>query len=173
VAVTVHQFEGDPPIQKQVARTLTEAGETLAIAESLTGGLVGALVTTVPGSSDFFDRSLVTYSHEAKHEELSVERNVLEGVGAVDGTVAEQMARGAQEVAGTTWGVSTTGIAGPTTNERGDPVGRVYIGVVSVRDGEEVTSVSVQRYDFEGSRSEIKEKAARQALEDLHAMATA
>jgi len=171
--MTVHQFEGEPPIQEQVAHTLTEAGETLAVAESLTGGLVGALVTAVPGSSDFFDRSLVTYTYEAKHEELSVEQHVLEEVGAVNGAVAEQMARGAQETAGTTWGLSTTGIAGPTTNDRGDPVGTVYIGVVSARDGQKEKTVSVQGYDFEGSRSEIREKAARQALEDLYAMATA
>ena len=83
------------------------------------------------------------------------------------------MARGVRDVAETTWGVSTTGIAGPTTNDRGDPVGTVYVGVVRAREGDEETSLSVQRYDFEGGRGVIKERAARQALEDLHAMATA
>ncbi len=172
--LTVHQFEGEPPVQRQVAQTLTEAGETLAIAESLTGGLVGALVTAVPGSSDFFDRSLVAYTHEAKHEELSVQQHVLEEIGAVNETVAEQMARGVLEVADTTWGLSTTGIAGPTTNDRGDPVGVVFVGVARAHaDSEDHPSATVQRYDFEGERSAVKEKAARQALEDLHAMATA
>lgn len=168
--LTVHQFETDPPIQNEVAQTLTEAEETLAIAESLTGGLVGALVTAVPGSSEFFDRALVTYTHEAKRDELAVGREVLDDRGAVNDVVAEQMARGVRDVAGTTWGVSTTGIAGPTTNEREDPVGRVYIGVVC--NGDESPAAAVQRYDFEGSRDEIKERAARQALEDLYAMAT-
>lgn len=170
----MYQFESQPAVQTQVADTLTAANESLAVAESLTGGLVGALVTEVPGSSDFFDRSLVTYTYEAKREELGVQQVVLSEIGAVNGIVAEQMARGVRNVAGTTWGLATTGVAGPPDEAHDEPVGTVYVGVVrGATDGYEETAAQVSQYEFDGSRSEIKERAARQALRDLSTMAVA
>lgn len=170
----MYRFEDQPPVQEEAASALAGAGESLAVAESLTGGLVGALLTEVPGASDFFDRSLVTYTYEAKREELGVQQVVLGEIGAVNGIVAEQMARGVRNMAGTTWGLSTTGIAGPPDEEHDQPVGTVYVGVArGATDGYESTAVDVEQYRFGGGRSEIKEQAARQALEDLEEKAAA
>jgi nicotinamide-nucleotide amidase len=164
----VYQFESEPAVQTQVADALTTAGESVAVAESITGGLVGALVTEVPGSGGFFDRSLVTYTYEAKRDELGVQRSVLQDIGAVNETVAEQMARGARNAAGTAWGLATTGLAGPPDEKHDQPVGTVYIGVVrGPTGGHGKSTVQVSEYAFDGSRSEIKERAARQALQNL------
>lgn len=168
----MYEFEGTPSVQSQVARVIGDSDESLAVAESLTGGLVGALVTDEPGASGFFDRALVTYTYEAKREELGVQQEVLDRIGAVNGIVAEQMARGVRNMAGTTWGVSTTGIAGPPDDEHEQPVGTVYVGVVrSAVGGYEETDVTIERYEFDGSRGEIKELAAREALVTLLSMA--
>ena len=80
-------------IEERVGDALRERGEFVATAESCTGGLVGSLITDVPGSSDYFDRSYVTYTYDAKQEELGVPREVLDAEGAVSEPVARQMAR--------------------------------------------------------------------------------
>jgi nicotinamide-nucleotide amidase len=158
----------DVPIEKRVGETLRERGETLAVAESCTGGLVGSLVTDVPGSSAYFERSLVTYSYDAKQELLAVSREALDDHGAVSEPVAREMARAVRDTAGTDWGVATTGVAGPTGGSPETPVGTVYIGVAHAAPWETGQSGStVTRYEFDGSRTEVKDKIARQALADL------
>jgi len=117
------------PIEKTLGDLLTERGETLATAESLTGGLVGSRVTEVPGASAYFDRGFVTYAYDAKRELLGVSRESLDAEGAVSAAVAEQMAAGARDHADTTWAVATTGIAGPDGGTAEKPVGLVYVGV--------------------------------------------
>ena len=102
------------PVESVVGDLLTERGETLATAESLTGGLVGSRVTDVPGASAYFDRGFVTYAYDAKRELLGVSRESLDAEGAVSATVAEQMAAGARDRADTTWGVATTGHTRPS-----------------------------------------------------------
>jgi len=160
--------DDESPIEERVGDALREREATVAVAESCTGGLIGSLLTDVPGSSDYFDRSLVTYSYDAKLEELAVSREALDGEGAVSEPVARQMARGVRDRAGTTWGVSTTGIAGPTGGTEAKPVGTVFIGVARAGpwdSGE--SSAAVRRYEFDGSRIEIKRQIAEQALTDL------
>ncbi len=155
-------------IEATVGDALRDRGEFLAAAESCTGGLIGSLLTDVPGSSDYFDRSVVTYSYEAKMEALGVPREVLDDVGAVSSPVAEQMARGVRDAAGVTWGVATTGIAGPTGGTEEKPVGTVYIAVSHAADwGTGDSWCTVERYVFDGSRREIKRKIAERALEDI------
>ena len=149
--------------------SLRDRGAFVATAESCTGGLIGSLLTDVPGSSDYFDRSIVTYSYDAKMEHLGVPREVLDDVGAVSEPVAEQMARGVRDTAGVTWGVATTGIAGPTGGTDQKPVGTVYIAISNAAEwGTGESRCRVERYVFDGSRREIKRQIAERALEDLH-----
>ena len=155
-------------IERQVGETLRERGETVAVAESCTGGLVGSLLTDVPGSSAYFDRSLVTYSYDAKQALLAVSREALDAHGAVSEPVARQMARAVRDTAGTDWGVATTGVAGPTGGSPETPVGTVYIAVAHAAPWEtEASDCTVSHYEFEGSRTEVKRAIAERALEDL------
>ena len=163
-------MEEDPPIEARVGDRLRAAGETVGVAESLTGGLVGSLLTDVPGASDYFDRGIVAYSNDAKREELGVSREALDAAGAVSARVAREMAAGVRDAAGTTWGVSTTGIAGPTGGRVGKPVGLVFVGVAYAGEwGTETSFAEARRYVFDGDRGAVKERSARQALRDLAA----
>ncbi|MFC5279287.1 CinA family protein [Halorubrum rubrum] len=147
---------------------LTDREETLATAESLTGGLVGSTVTDVPGSSAYFDRGYVTYAYDAKREELGVARETLDEHGAVSGPVAREMAAGARDHADATWGVSTTGVAGPGGGTGEKPVGLVYVGVAYAApwgSGESFTR-SV-RAEFAGDRDAVKRASVERALDEL------
>lgn len=155
-------------IERQVGELLRDRSETLAVAESCTGGLVGSMITDVPGSSDYFDRSLVTYSYAAKREALGVDRQLLDDHGAVSDPVAREMAVGVRDRAGTTWGLSTTGIAGPSGGTAEKPVGTVFIGVAGPRPAGD-TGPRVVRHEFDGSRTAIKRSIAEQALRELRA----
>lgn len=160
----MEKFAESPPVEVEVGEALEARDETIATAESCTGGLIGALLTEVPGSSAYYDRSVVTYSVESKMELLAVERGALEEHGAVSQPVARMMAEGVRDTAGTTWGVSTTGVAGPTRIEEAD-VGEVYVGVAFAGEwGEGETYSRVEHHEFSGSRWEVKELMARQAL---------
>ena len=155
-------------IEERVGEALRERGEFVATAESCTGGLVGSLITDIPGASDYFDRSYVTYTYDAKQEELGVPREVLDAEGAVSEPVARQMARAARDAAGVAWGAATTGIAGPTGGTDEKSVGTVYVAVARAAEwGTGNSRTSVERYVFDGTRTEIKRKIAEQVLEDL------
>jgi nicotinamide-nucleotide amidase len=107
---------------------LIARGETIATAESLTGGLVAAALTSVPGSSAAVRGGIVSYATDVKADLLGVPADLLERHGAVHGAVAEAMAQGARERLGATAGVATTGVAGPDPAE-GKPVGMVFVAV--------------------------------------------
>jgi len=156
------------PIEKTLGDLLTERGETLATAESLTGGLVGSRVTEVPGASAYFDRGFVTYAYDAKRELLGVSRESLDAEGAVSAAVAEQMAAGARDHADTTWAVATTGIAGPDGGTAEKPVGLVYVGVAYAAPwGTEASFVRTERVVLNGDRGAVKRKAVDTALDAL------
>lgn len=112
----------------EVLRLLQARGETLAVAESLTGGLVAAEVTAVPGASRVFRGSVTAYATELKHEVLGVDGTLLAERGAVDAEVALQMAAGVRKVMGADWGIATTGVAGPDPQD-GQAVGTVFVAV--------------------------------------------
>ncbi|GAB4221684.1 MAG: competence/damage-inducible protein A [Salibacteraceae bacterium] len=114
-----------------VGRLLKKYGFTLSVAESCTGGYISHLITSVPGSSNYYMGSAVVYSYEAKVKVLNVNRADLESVGAVSEEVAMQMARGVRELYNTDFAVSSTGIAGPGGGTPQKPVGTVWIGVSS------------------------------------------
>ena len=155
-------------VRDELKETFDGRGEYVAVAESATGGLVGSLVTDVPGASDFFDRSVVTYTYDSKMEELCVSREALDEHGAVSAPVARGMARGVRDKAGATWGVATTGIAGPTGGTAQNPVGTVYVGVAYAGDwGTETSYCDVERYVFDGDRRANKREFAEAALRKL------
>ncbi|ELZ42772.1 damage inducible protein CinA [Halorubrum saccharovorum DSM 1137] len=156
------------PIEETLGDLLTDRGETLATAESLTGGLVGSRVTDVPGASAYFDRGFVTYAYDAKREVLGVSRESLDAEGAVSAPVAEQMAAGARDRADTTWAVATTGIAGPDGGTEDKPVGLVYVGVAYAAPwGTEESFVRTERAVLDGDRGTVKRKAVDTALAAL------
>ena len=164
----MREFASDPPVEVRVGDALRGAGSSVAVAESCTGGLIGSLLTDVPGSSAYFDRSVVTYSYDAKLEELGVARESLDDHGAVSEPVAAEMAAGARDTAGVDWAIATTGIAGPDGGTPEKPVGTVYVGLAYRGEwgtGESYTTV--ERHAVDGSRTEIKERIARRALETL------
>lgn len=116
-------------LEAEVGRCLASRGQTLAVAESCTGGLISHLITQVPGSSGYFLLSAVTYANSAKITVLGVRPDTLETCGAVHETTAMEMAEGARRVAGSDWAVSTTGIAGPGGEPTSKKVGTVCIGL--------------------------------------------
>jgi nicotinamide-nucleotide amidase len=160
--------DGENSVAERVGEALRERDETLAVAESCTGGLIGSLVTDVPGASDYFDRAVATYSYDAKRDVLAVARETLDGHGAVSEPVAREMARGVRDTADVDWGVATTGIAGPTGGDEENPVGTAYVGVAHAAPwGSGGSFARVERYEFDGSRTEIKRAVAERALSDL------
>jgi nicotinamide-nucleotide amidase len=138
-------------------------GETVASAESLTGGLVADAFVSVPGTSAVFRGGVVAYHTDLKSSLLGVPDDLLAERGAVDGDVAREMARGVRERFGADWGVSTTGVAGPDPQDGAEP-GRVFVAVSGAR-GEEVREL-----DLPGDREHIRQAAAEQALLLLEAV---
>ena len=118
-------------MQRVVGGLLTTKQATLAVAESCTGGLISHLLTNVPGSSGYFLFSGVTYSNEAKKKVLGVSSEVLQQYGAVHEEIVKQMAQGVRRVAGATYGLATSGIAGPDGGTDEKPVGTVCIGLAT------------------------------------------
>ena len=158
----------DRELPMAVGDALRDREETIAVAESCTGGLIGAAITAVPGASDYFDAGLATYAYDAKRRHLGVSREALDEHGAVSEPVARQMAQGVRDVTDVTWGVATTGIAGPTGGTDDDPVGTVYIGISYAGPwGSEESYVTVSRYVFDGDRAAVRAKTVDRALEDL------
>lgn len=133
-----------------VVEKATAAGATVATAESLTGGLVAAMLTSVPGSSASVRGGIVSYVNEVKAEVLGVSEDVLARQGAVDELVALQMARGALRELGSDVSVAVTGIAGPTGAEPGKPVGTVWIGCATAK------KTHAACHHFEGGREAVR-----------------
>ncbi|HZW02565.1 MAG TPA: CinA family protein [Anaerolineaceae bacterium] len=152
-------------LEDRLGTALKRAGYRLATAESCTGGLVGHLITNVPGSSDYYLGGVTAYSNEIKQALLGVRPDTLDQFGAVSQETVIEMARGVRArfsaVAGgnRVIGVSVSGIAGPGGAMPGKPVGLVWIGL-STPDGE-----AAYRYVYAGGRVENKESSARQALQ--------
>ncbi|WP_406174134.1 CinA family protein [Streptomyces sp. NBC_00996] len=148
-----------------VVRLLMVKGETLAVAESLTGGLVAAEITAVPGASQVFRGSVTAYATELKHELLGVDATLLAERGAVDPQVAAQMAVGVRKALGADWGIATTGVAGPEPQD-GQPVGTVFVAV----DGPSQASFhpagggKVTPLRLNGDRAEIRMESVRSVL---------
>jgi PncC family amidohydrolase len=139
------------------ARCLAE-GRTVSTAESCTGGLVGHVITEVPGSSDYYLGGAVSYSDAVKHATLGVPTEMLERHGAVSAQVAVAMAEGARRAFASDLAVAVTGIAGPGGGSEAKPVGLTYIAV------SDEAGHDVQRHHWGGDRSQNKLDSARAAL---------
>ncbi|WP_328319973.1 CinA family protein [Streptomyces sp. NBC_00388] len=137
----------------RVLELLADRGETLAVAESLTGGLLAAELTSVPGASRVFRGSLTAYATALKQEILGVDGALLAERGAVDPDVARQMAAGVRRVLGADWGMATTGVAGPDMQD-GQPVGTVYVAVSGPDGGDNLVSLRLK-----GDRAEIRRES--------------
>jgi nicotinamide-nucleotide amidase len=145
---------------ESVLRLLAERGATLAVAESLTGGLVAAALASVPGASRGFRGSVTAYATELKHRLLGVDAELLAARGAVDPLVARQMAEGVRDRLGADWGVSTTGVAGPEPQD-GQPVGTVFVAVAGPGGS------AVEALRLAGDRAAIRAASVQAALELL------
>ncbi|MEE2035692.1 nicotinamide-nucleotide amidohydrolase family protein [Nocardiopsis sp. CT-R113] len=141
-----------------VHRALWERGETCATAESLTGGLIGAHLTAVPGSSRTYRGGVVTYATDTKTGVLGVPEDLLAEHGAVHPEVAAHMARGVRRLLGADHGVAVTGVAGPEPQD-GQPVGTVHVAVAT-RD----ERTTVHQFRFTGDRSGIRYRTVEGAL---------
>ncbi|MER5746930.1 CinA family protein [Streptomyces sp. NPDC059913] len=146
-----------------VLALLGERGESLAVAESLTGGLVAAELTSVPGSSRSFRGSVTAYATPLKRDVLGVDGALLAERGAVDPEVARQMAAGVRRVLGADWGVATTGVAGPDPQD-GKAVGTVYVAVAGPGGAENIAALRLN-----GGRADIRRESVRSALTLLSA----
>lgn len=148
-------------LEQTVGRLLLERRLTLAVAESCTGGLIADRITNVPGSSNYFERSYVTYSNDSKLADLGVPISLIRDHGAVSREVAEAMASGVRSKSNTDLGLSTTGIAGPSGGSPEKPVGLVWVGFSDRTGG------LALRFNFGDDRRRTKERAAQAALELL------
>lgn len=146
----------------RLGRLLQARGAFLAVAESCTGGLIAKDITDVPGSSQWFERGLVTYSNAAKQELLGVSPELLEQSGAVSRECALAMARGLLVMTPAHYAVAVTGIAGPGGGTPGKPVGLVWVAWAR-RGGK----VEAKKLFLKGSRSAIRRKSADAALDGL------
>jgi PncC family amidohydrolase len=146
-------------LEKTIGNLLRKKGWTLSIAESCTGGLICDRITNVPGSSDYFEGGMVNYSNESKAKHLWIPLDYIKKYGAVSPQVAKRMAQGIRKTFNTTFGLSTTGVAGPTGGTQRSPIGRVFIGVAKGK------RTWVKKLDLRGSRREIKRKATEKGLQ--------
>jgi nicotinamide-nucleotide amidase len=151
--------EDHETLEEAVARGLAEAGKTIAIAESCTGGLVAGRLTNVPGISECFVEGVVAYSNAAKERRLGVPGELFETTGAVGEDVARAMAEGVRERAGTDLGVGVTGIAGPTGGTPEKPVGTVHLAVASAE------GTVHRKYVLRGGRAQVRDRAVKHALD--------
>ncbi|MCW2834034.1 MAG: CinA family protein [Nocardioides sp.] len=148
---------------RQLVEVLTARGETIATAESLTGGQLAALFTSVPGASACFLGGVVSYATAVKASLLSVSESVIDKHGVVSAECAGAMASGARTLLGATYGVATTGVAGPDRQED-KPVGLVWVAVAGPE------GVQARMLDLEGDRATIQAGSCRGALSVLDGM---
>ncbi|HKC19687.1 MAG TPA: CDP-diacylglycerol--glycerol-3-phosphate 3-phosphatidyltransferase [Candidatus Dormibacteraeota bacterium] len=155
----------EPSLAGELAEVLRQSGLTVAVAESITGGMIGSAITDEPGSSEYFIGGVIAYSNEVKRKDLDVPADMLETVGAVSSDVAVAMAKGARTRLGTSLAVATTGIAGPSAAGTSKPIGLTYIAVASD------AGAFAREFTFSGDRAAIRRHAAEEALRLLIAEA--
>lgn len=152
-----------------VGRTLAERGLTLATSESLTGGLLGATITAVPGASQYYLGGVVVYATEQMARIGGVNPSVLKSHGVISEQTAVEMVMGVQRLTGADYALAASGVAGPAPQE-GHPPGVVWIAVAGPRVGALRPSPVALRFEFEGDRGPVREQtvaAALQMLRDL------
>ena len=151
----------DGELPDKISNMLKNQKLVIATAESCTGGLIAHTLTNISGSSEYFDRGIVTYSNRAKMELLDVPEDMLKKYGAVSMEVAKIMAKNVRIKSNVDIGISTTGIAGPTGGSKEKPVGLVFIAVSTERN------TAVKKFNFSGDRSQNKKSTCDAALDML------
>lgn len=146
-------------LASEVYDTLKEKSKTITTAESCTGGMIGEVLTSVSGMSEFFNYGFITYSNEAKINLLDVKKETLDAFGAVSSQVVSQMALGALKKANADISVSVSGIAGPTGDTRTKKVGLCFIGIAT-KEG----VLKSYEFNFKGSRQEVRMQCVKTAL---------
>jgi nicotinamide-nucleotide amidase len=157
VGTYVYGYDEDT-LPEVLGRELLLRKQTIAFAESCTGGLVSSMMTDVPGSSEYVKGSVVSYTNEVKNQVISVSKTTLSKKGAVSEEAALEMVKGVREVIGSDLAVSITGLAGPGGGTRKKPVGLVYIAVA------DANGTLCRQFNFTGTRTQIKQRAAMAAL---------
>jgi len=152
----------DESLEEVVVKLLTERKETVATAESCTGGLLAHRITNVPGASAVFLAAYVTYSNDAKVDALGFVSDLIKKHGAVSEPVARAMAEGARARARSTYAIATTGIAGPTGGSAEKPAGTVYVALASANQ-----ETFVRKFFFPSDRETFKQMASQAAFELL------
>jgi nicotinamide-nucleotide amidase len=149
------------PLEEVVGEMLRERHNTLSVAESCTGGLLGERITSVPGSSTYFLGGFITYASRMKVEWLGVSEDIIARCGAVSKETAEAMALGARRRTGSTYALAITGVAGPDAGGEKAPVGTIYVGLA------DAAGCSVLHRQFIGDRTRIRQFATQMALDML------
>ncbi|MER2139006.1 MAG: competence/damage-inducible protein A [Succiniclasticum sp.] len=157
VGTYVYGYDNDT-LPEVLGKELLARQQTIAFAESCTGGLASSMMTDVPGSSEYVKGSVISYTDEVKNQVIHVSKTTLAKKGAVSEETALEMAKGAREAIGSDMAVSITGLAGPGGGTRKKPVGLVYIAVADA-NGE-----ACRKFSFGGTRTQIKYRAAMAAL---------
>jgi len=155
----MHLIDGELP--DRLSNMLKNQKLVIATAESCTGGLIAHTLTNISGSSEYFDRGIISYSNRAKMELLDVPENMLKKHGAVSMEVAKTMAKSVRIKSNVDIGISTTGIAGPTGGSKEKPVGLVFIAVSTEKN------TVVKKFNFSGDRSQNKKSTSDAALDML------
>jgi competence/damage-inducible protein CinA C-terminal domain len=146
---------------QSLGKILTQRRLTIAVAESCTGGMIGAAITRVPGSSAYFKGGVIAYSNEIKEKVLGVPKGILETKGAVSAEVVEAMAKGAAKVCAASCSIAVSGIAGPDGGSTNKPVGLVWIGIC-VKD-----DVQSFKCNFAGNRERVRKEATKEGLRKM------
>lgn len=155
--------ESAPAVAGWLLEELIGRGETLAVAESLTGGLVAGCLTAAQGSSRAFRGSVTAYATDVKRDVLGVDGGLLDEQGAVDPEVACRMAEGARRLLRADWGLSTTGVAGPDPQD-GKPVGLVYVAVAGPGSAVGGDGTRARELRLPGDRASVRKGAVLAAL---------
>lgn len=145
----------------QVGLHLATKKQKLVTAESCTGGMIAEVLTTIPGSSKWFERGFITYSLDSKIELLGVPKQLITRFSAVSEPVVKYMALGALKNSHADWAIATTGIAGPTGGTETTPVGTVFIAWASTN------TIEAQSFHYSGNRNHIRKEATKTALLQL------
>lgn len=156
--LNIYATDRDTTLEQSVVELLSTNALVLATCESCTGGMVASKIIDVPGASEVFREGFVTYSNKAKRSRLGVKKSTLVKYGAVSEQTAKEMAKGCASVSKASVTLSTTGIAGPDGGTDEKPVGLVYVGC------NVCGKTKVNKYNFEGDRTEIRRKATSAAL---------
>ena len=151
----------DESLLNTVSNKLKKKNLSIATAESCTGGLLAHLLTNISGSSEYFERGVITYSNISKIELLGIPKETIKDYGAVSEETARAMAIGIKERSNVDIGISTTGIAGPTGGTKEKPVGLVYIGIATSKN------TRVKQFIFSEKRAQNKERTCNEALKFL------